>query len=130
MTRLGDLAKEVEEADAGLTVPPGDADALAAALLRLAGDRAWLEAASARARRLWESRFAPHEASAPLRAWLQDPRRRPAARGPEPPFAEIAADRLRLQAQLDAIRGSRTFRALRALDRLLGRGGPARGSPS
>jgi glycosyltransferase involved in cell wall biosynthesis len=126
-TRLGDLAKEIEAAEAGLTVPPGDADALAEALVRLAADRAWLEAAAVSARRLWENRFTPEEASAPLRAWLENPRHGPSARGPEHAFADLAADRLRLQAQLDAIRASRTFRALRFLDRLLGRGGgPAR----
>ena len=125
-TRLGDLAKDVETAEAGLTVPPGDADALAEALLRSAADRVWLEAAAARARRLWETRFTPQEASAPLRAWLENPRHGPSARGPQHPFADFAADRLRLQGQLDAIRASRTFRALRLLDRLLGRGGPAR----
>jgi glycosyltransferase involved in cell wall biosynthesis len=125
-TRLGDLARDIEAAEAGLTVPPGDPDALAEVLVRLAADRAWREAAAARARRLWEARFTPREANAPLRAWLDRPRPGPSVRGPEHPFAELAADRLRLQAQLDAIRASRTFRALRFLDRLLGRGGPAR----
>jgi glycosyltransferase involved in cell wall biosynthesis len=126
-TRLGDLAGDVEAADAGLTIPPGDAPALAEALVRLAADRPWLEAAARRARRLWETRFTPEEASAPLRAWLENPRQAPSARGPEHAFADLAADRLRLQAQLDAIRASRTFRTLRLLDRLLGRGGgPAR----
>ena len=126
-TRLGDLAKDVDAAEAGLTVPPRDADALAQGLVRLATDRAWLEAAAARARRLWERRFTPEEAGLPLRAWLENPRRGPSARGHEHPFADLAADRLRLQAEIDAIRASRTFRALRFLDRLLGRGGsPAR----
>jgi glycosyltransferase involved in cell wall biosynthesis len=125
-TRLGDLARDIEDAEAGLTVPPGDAGALAEALVRLSADRTWLEGAAARARRLWQARFTPEQASAPLRAWLADPRPGTAARGPGHPFADLAADRLRLQAQLDAIRGSRTFRALRVLDRLLGRGRPAR----
>jgi hypothetical protein len=36
--------------------------------------------------------------------------------------AVLASERLRLQSELDSIRSSRTFRALRTFDRWLGRG--------
>ena len=53
-------------ADAALLVPPGDAEALAAALLRLAGDRAELVRQRELAHRLAQQRFTPEAIVAPL----------------------------------------------------------------
>jgi len=52
--------------DAAVLVPPGDPEALAAALLRLAGDPAELAGLRGRARRLADERFAAHQVVAPL----------------------------------------------------------------
>jgi glycosyltransferase involved in cell wall biosynthesis len=119
LTALGDLARAIGEAGAGATVGPGDAAGLAAALLRLAGDRPALAAQAKSARALWEATATPRATTAPLREWAARPTRWP-ARG-----AALRGrdDRLlRLQSELDHIRGSLTFRGLRFLDRLLGRG--------
>jgi glycosyltransferase involved in cell wall biosynthesis len=53
-------------ADAAVLVPPGDADALAAALLELARDRERLHEHRVAARALAEKRFAPAQVVAPL----------------------------------------------------------------
>lgn len=121
-TRQGDLAEVLVETGAGLVAPPGDADALAEAVVRLATDRAFLETSAARARMLWETRFTEDATTAPLRSWLERPRLWPASVLNESGLEHMAADRLRLQRELDLVRSSRTFRALRLLDRLLGRG--------
>lgn len=119
ITALGDLAQAIGKAEAGLAVPPGDAGALASALLRLAADRGALAVHARNARAWWESSATPRVATAPLREWVAAPSRWPA------PAAAAARDRedrlLRLQTELDHIRGSLTFRGLRLLDRLLGR---------
>jgi glycosyltransferase involved in cell wall biosynthesis len=52
--------------DAAVLVPPGDPEALAKALLRLAGDRAGLERLCSQARELAAGRFAPEQIVAPL----------------------------------------------------------------
>jgi glycosyltransferase involved in cell wall biosynthesis len=52
--------------DAALLVPPGDPEALAAALVRLADDRAELARLRSAARSLAASQFAPEQAVAPL----------------------------------------------------------------
>ena len=52
---------------AAVLVPPGDPDALAAALRGLAGDRAELEQRRADAARLARERFAPAQVVIPLR---------------------------------------------------------------
>lgn len=52
--------------DAAMLVPPGDANALAAALLRLAADRSTLEEMRGRARELARQQFAPVQVVAPL----------------------------------------------------------------
>jgi glycosyltransferase involved in cell wall biosynthesis len=52
--------------DAAVLVPPGDADALAAALLELAGDRGRLAKQREAARELAVNRFAPAQVVAPL----------------------------------------------------------------
>jgi hypothetical protein len=74
---------------------------------------------------LWEAWFTEDATLAPLKAWVERPRRWPASLLVDDGLARLAEDRLRLQGELDAIRGSRTFRALRLLDRLLGRTGPS-----
>jgi glycosyltransferase involved in cell wall biosynthesis len=56
--------------DAALLVPPGDAEALAAALLRLADDRGELASLRAAARQLAADRYAPGQLIAPLLARL------------------------------------------------------------
>jgi glycosyltransferase involved in cell wall biosynthesis len=119
-TRLGDLAGTIAQAGAGLLVEPGDADALAEAVLRLCADAELLQSSARRARELWEARFTEAATTAPLREWVQRPRRWPASLL-DGGVSGLAADRLRLQSELDEIRGSYTFRALRLLDRLLGR---------
>jgi len=120
ITGIGDLARSIGEAGAGLTVPPGDALALASALLRLAGDRGALATLARNARAWWEAGATPRASTAPLREWVVRPSRWPAPGGAAALGLE---DRLlRLQSDMDHIRGSRTFRALRLLDRLLGRG--------
>jgi glycosyltransferase involved in cell wall biosynthesis len=58
-------------ADAAMLVPPGDAEALAAALLRLADDAAELGRLRAAARELAVRRYAPGQIVAPLLARLQ-----------------------------------------------------------
>jgi glycosyltransferase involved in cell wall biosynthesis len=120
ITALGDLARSIGEAGAGVTIPPGDAGALSDALLRLAGDRGALATQGRNARAWWEATGTPRTATAPLRQWAARPTRWPATAGTT---ARHRDDRLlRLQAELDHIRGSLTFRSLRLLDRLLGRG--------
>jgi glycosyltransferase involved in cell wall biosynthesis len=119
-TASGDLAREIERGGAGLVVPPSDPAALAAALLRLAEDRTLLASCARGARALWEAMATPARAAAPLRAWAAEPRRWPGSVLAAPRAADT--ERLRLQAEITAIRGSRTFRALRLVDRLLGRG--------
>jgi glycosyltransferase involved in cell wall biosynthesis len=118
MSEMGDLAREVAGAQAGLVVPPGDAPALAAALLRFSAERDFLNACARRARELWEARFGYDVTTRPLVDWLAAPRR-----WPRSVLASPAAERerIRLQSELNAVRASRTFRALRLLDRLTGR---------
>lgn len=66
--------------DAAILVPPGDAKALAGALIELAGDPAALRAARGRARSLAERAFAPDAVAAPLMSLLESgPRGRRAA---------------------------------------------------
>jgi glycosyltransferase involved in cell wall biosynthesis len=50
-SRVGSLAEVVLDGETGLIVPPGDADALAAALLRLLEDTAYSERLGAAGRR-------------------------------------------------------------------------------
>jgi hypothetical protein len=122
VTGLGDLAGEIAEVGAGLVVPPGDADAPAEAVLRMSTDRAFLSGCAARALGLWEARFTGDVTTAPLRAWVVErPARWPASVLEAGGLERLAADRLRLQGEMDAIRGSVTFRALRLCDRLVGR---------
>jgi hypothetical protein len=120
ITGLGDLARSIDEANAGLTVPPGDAAGLADALVRLATDRRAVASLGRNARAWWERTATPQATTAPLVEWVARP-----SRWPAPATAAAAAldDRLlQLQSELDHIRRSRTFRALRLLDRWLGRG--------
>jgi glycosyltransferase involved in cell wall biosynthesis len=53
-------------------VPPGDAEALAAALLRLADDRSELARLRTAARQLAVDRYSPGQLAAPLLARLSD----------------------------------------------------------
>ena len=121
-TEGGDLIREIEAGGAGLVVPAGDPAALASALLSLAREPERLFSLGRAARALWERRWTHGATTGPLEDWARDPARWPAsaldAGGP----ASLEAQFVRLQADLDAIRGSRTFRALRLIDRLLGRG--------
>jgi glycosyltransferase involved in cell wall biosynthesis len=120
ITGLGDLARSIDEAGAGLTVPAGDARALADALVRLAADRTALATLGRNARAWWEGTATPPATTAPLEEWVARPSRWPA---PATVAAAARDDRLlKLQSELDHIRRSRTFRALRLLDRWLGRG--------
>jgi hypothetical protein len=120
ITGLGDLARSIEEAGGAVTVPPGDPAALADALVRLAEDRAALASVGRRARAWWERAATPEATTAPLVEWIARPSRWPAS---DAEASAVADDRLlKLQAELDHIRHSRTFRALRLLDRWLGRG--------
>ena len=119
ITGLGDLARSIDEAKAGLTVPPGDVPALADALVRLASDRAALASLGRNARLFWEATATPLATTAPLVEWVARPSRWPAPAGKA--SAGLEDRLLDLQSQLDHIRQSRTFRALRLLDRWLGR---------
>jgi glycosyltransferase involved in cell wall biosynthesis len=119
-TEIGDLAREVAAAGAGLVVPPGDAGALAAALLRL-GQRELAIDCGHRGRRLWEARFGYDATTRPLVDWLSAPRRWPRSVLDDPLAAQ---ERIRLQGELDAVRGSLTFRVLRLLDRVTRRARP------
>jgi glycosyltransferase involved in cell wall biosynthesis len=67
--------------NAALLVPPGDAEALAAALLRLADDRSELARLRAAARQLAVDRYAPGRLAAPLLARLETAPTRSALRG-------------------------------------------------
>jgi len=120
ITGLGDLARAIDEAGAGVAVAPGDPAALAGALVGLAEDRAALAARGRSARALWEETGRPETTAAPILEWAARPSRWPAPGGSA---AAATDDRvLKLQSELDHIRQSRTFRALRLLDRWLGRG--------
>jgi polysaccharide biosynthesis protein PslH len=120
-TGLGDLAATVEETGAGAVVPAGDPAALAGALVRFAEDRGALAAAASHARAAWQSRFTDSATTTGLAAWVRAPRRWPES-VLDGAGTALQAERLRLQSELDAIRSSRTFRALRTFDRWLGRG--------
>jgi ParB-like chromosome segregation protein Spo0J len=119
-TRLGDLAREIEGREAGLCVPPADPKAASQALLRLAQDRRRLEGCARAGRLLWEERFRPDVSFSALVRFVEAPERWPPSVLEDP--TGPAAERLRLQGELSAIRGSLTFRMLRRLDRWLGRG--------
>jgi len=118
ITSQGDLARSLDEARAGVAVPPGDAAALAAALVRLAADRDALATLGRNARAWWERTSTPLATTAPLVEWVIRPSRWPAPAGRDAGLEDRVLD---LQSQLDHIRESRTFRALRLLDRWLGR---------
>jgi glycosyltransferase involved in cell wall biosynthesis len=120
-TALGDLARSIDEARAGIVVPAGDGIALADALVRLAEDRPALMRAAVHARTLWQARYTYAAATPGIAAWLREPTPWPRSVLDAAGMTQLAAERLRLQAELDAIRSSRTFRALRTFDRLLGR---------
>lgn len=57
-TRVGGLAEDIEEGRSGLLVPPGDPQALAAALARILGDQAVREELGTRGRELARTRHA------------------------------------------------------------------------
>jgi glycosyltransferase involved in cell wall biosynthesis len=118
-TRLGDLAREIEGRPAGLCVPPRDAHAASEALLRLARDRELLERCGRAGRTLWHERYRPDAALPALARFVESPERWPPSVLDDP--AGPAAERLRLQGELAAIRSSVTFRILRRVDRWLGR---------
>lgn len=82
-------------AGAGVLVPPGDPDALAAALLRLAGDRGELAGLQRRARELAGEHFVPERVVTPLvealAATARPGRPVPASRGRTEPRADLDA---------------------------------------
>lgn len=85
------LADEVERHGAGLTVAPGDAEALAEAVRRLAGDRALRERCAAASR--WRARELTWSAVVqPLSRWCEHPRPAPdrAAQGGSPVRPPVA----------------------------------------
>jgi glycosyltransferase involved in cell wall biosynthesis len=122
VTEIGDLPTILAQAGAGIAIPPEDPAALAAAIVRLAGDREGLEVRSREARRLWEQRWTYAATTAPLQTWTLHPERWPPSVLGEQRVSELAAERFRLLSELEQLRGSRTLRALRLLDRFLGRG--------
>jgi len=63
---LGHRSAAAGHGRAGILVPPGDPDALAAALLRLAGDRGELARLRVQARALAEKQFIPERIVVPL----------------------------------------------------------------
>jgi glycosyltransferase involved in cell wall biosynthesis len=114
LTDAGDLARAIARAGSGVLVPASDPRALAAALQGL--DRAGLAELGRRAFEQWRAEWS-RAALAPLAEWVGQPEAWPRAEG-EP---GLEAEVLRLERELAAIRSSLTFRALRALDRALGR---------
>lgn len=56
-SREGEIARMIEEEDVGVVVDPGDADGLAAAILRARDEPAWTKEAGERARRVAEGRY-------------------------------------------------------------------------
>lgn len=75
--RAGDLADVLEDGRAGLLVPPGDVDALAAAIDALAADRARAATLAARGRTRARERFAPQRLAREMEdSWLDVGRRR------------------------------------------------------
>jgi glycosyltransferase involved in cell wall biosynthesis len=120
-TDLGDLPRAIAEAGAGLSVPAGDPGALASALLRFARDRDELAPCGRRARDLWERRYTYVATAGPLVDFMAHPERwPPSVLGDS--AAAVRAQLFRARSDLDLIRSSRTFRLLRLVDRLLGRG--------
>jgi glycosyltransferase involved in cell wall biosynthesis len=100
------LAGEVQARELGAAVPPGDVDALAAALTRLASDPQLRAECGLRARQLaatltWE------QVAAPLVRFGEAPRRAPdlAAGGPLQPRRDRRLSRRALAAQVRRIRG-------------------------
>jgi SAM-dependent methyltransferase len=86
---------------AGVLVPPGDPDALAAALLRLAGDRSELARLRRKARELAQEQFRPERIVTPLvRELIKASRSLDEAPGTDSPSAYALA---RTRANLDAV---------------------------
>ncbi|MGQ0572516.1 MAG: glycosyltransferase, partial [Armatimonadota bacterium] len=69
-SRVGGLPEAVEDGRTGVLVPPGDADALAAQILRLLRDRHTREALGSAARRAAESQFRPDVIAGQMAAFL------------------------------------------------------------
>jgi glycosyltransferase involved in cell wall biosynthesis len=116
LTEQGDIAQAVKRARAGILVPPGNPRALADALVRLSPPL--LSELAANARALWENECRADTGLTALSDWVRSPVRSP----PTPNRSSDAALEM-LQRELNEIRSSLTFRALRRLDRLLGRSG-------
>ncbi len=76
--------------EAAILVPPGDADALAAALLRLAADGTARDEARRKARELARRRFTPDQVVAPLVERLAEVREQGTA-APAPEGADVSA---------------------------------------
>lgn len=70
-SRVGGLTEAVEDGRTGVLVPPGDADALAAQILRLLRDREAREALGRAARNAAESRFRPDLIASKMGTFLE-----------------------------------------------------------
>ncbi len=71
-TTTGGIPELVEDGRTGLLVPPGDPDAVAAALLRLLGEPATAARLGAAARRRWEERHQPEQMTRALEGVIDD----------------------------------------------------------
>lgn len=123
VTKLGDIADVVAIAGAGVAVPPNDPDAVVRAIKMLTRDDETLAAAGRAARQLFETRFAMAPSTFELCAWLKDPTAFATlpAGSVDSAIVGLIDQNARLQYELNAVRGSTTFKALRAFDRLTGR---------
>ncbi len=121
-TPLSPLARELEALGALVAVPPADPEALAEVILeeaRAPRDRGPL----AHAQEILAARHDPDRLAAPLLAWVADPVRLAPSASPERLLAEENA---RLKAELAAVHGSPTWRALARVHAAIGGRGPTR----
>jgi glycosyltransferase involved in cell wall biosynthesis len=118
VTRRDPLAEVVEQHDLGRVVPPGDVDALAAALLDLLGrDNPRAEMATRFAE--VAQTFTWDRVAAPLAEFMRQPRFAPDARRALERL-EPAARAKELEETLQTIQQGRVMRFLRWVDRLRG----------
>jgi glycosyltransferase involved in cell wall biosynthesis len=112
---LPELARQLDTRGIGFLFPLGDATALAAAIVELAGDREKVRRAGRRAREHGARHLTFDETARPLIAWAEDPRPAPdRPRRPAPGFLEDL-DRLH-----DALPRDAVERGYDALGRVFG----------